>query len=822
MEYLYVAVWLVLYAVLAVLGLPLAARLFRHVPGRGPGFALPLSLLVSTLVAHWVGQFSFGLGTVVVAVAVLLSLSAATAFDLAALRERRLVLASGFDVDRRAVADTAVVFVVAFAFLLSIRAVDPAVHAAGGEKFLDFGLLKALLRADALPPEDFWFAGEPVQYYYGGHLLTVLLAMLTDTPARFAYNLSLAGFYAMLVTATFDLAGSVASSRGGARRPAGLLSAFFVGLASNLVTGGRVALTLLPEPVRRPLAGLIAAETTQYSPDELLAGTDSFSYWTASRVIEGTINEFPFFAWLNGDLHGHMMGTPFLLLGAALAFAYFETPQSERPLRRTLLFVALPALGGLQLVLDTWSFPSLFGVAALALVFAPARPETLLPDRVASAVRYSDDDDLLPAQAGRLVVAVGLVAVAGVVGAALGAPFLLTGASGREVALLGPANRSGLGALLLVHGAFVAGFAAYLLSRLAEGDTWLLAAAVVGVVVVAVGQGMAAVALILPLLVFGWVALAFDRDVGFETVLVVAGAGLVLLVEFLYVNEQAGPLRMNTVFKTYIQVWVLWATALGPALTLLLARPLPTRIRRAVSATDGSTATDGGTETGDRAGADGGTGANAETKSSPVRASEAATATARTLALGLTLCLVVSTGFYAPLALGNHFEGAGEPTLDATQFAETDHPKEAKAIAWLDEKPSRPTLLSAPGTYHYPNAESGSYPYPPGRYGWNSNPASTLTGIPTVAGWGHEIGYRGFDTYIHRVEQVDAAFTDDAALVDVLREYDVRYVWVGPAERERYGETSVGDVSGVSVAYRTETVTIYEVDRDELPGSGGS
>ncbi|WP_224332457.1 DUF2298 domain-containing protein [Haloprofundus halobius] len=812
MEYLYVVGWVVLYAVLGVLGLPLAARLFRHVPGRGPGFALPLSLLVLTLVAHWVGQVSFGPATLVVAVSVLLLLSALSAFDRRALRDRRFVLASDLDVDGRAVADTAVVFLAAFALLIAIRAVDPAVHAVGGEKFLDFGLLKALFRADALPPEDFWFAGEAVQYYYGGHLMTVLLAMLTDTPARFAYNLSLAGFYAMLVAAAFDLAGSIAASRGGARRPAGALAAFFVGVASNLVTGTRVVLSVLPESLQRPLAELVASTTTEYSVDDLLAGTDSFSYWTASRVIEGTINEFPFFSWLNGDLHGHMMGMPFLLLGAAVAFAYFRTPQDEKRLRRTLLFVALPALGGLQLVLDTWSFPSLFGVAALALVFAPAHPVTLLPESLASRLRPNEDASLLSAQLGRLVVAVGVVAVAGVLGAALGAPFLLAGASGREIAFLGPANRSTFGPLLLVHGAFVAGFAAYLLSRLNEGDTWLLGASVLVAVVVALGQGMAVIAVVLPILLFAWVALAFDRDVGFETVLVVAGAGLVLLVEFVYVSEQAGPLRMNTVFKTYMQVWVLWATALGASLTLLLARPLPSARRRRSSATDGGTRTEPGADSSADADAN---------RSSLVDASAAATA--RTLALGLTLCLVVSTSFYAPLALGNHFEEAGEPTLDATRFAETDHPEEAKAIAWLDEKPGRPTLLSAPGTYYYPNAEEGEYPYPPGRYGWDSNPASTLTGIPTVAGWGHEIGYRGYDTYIERVEQVDAAFTDDAALVDVVREHDVQYIWVGPAERDRYGDTSVGDVSGVSVAYRTETVTIYEVDHDELPaGSGGS
>ncbi len=49
-----------------------------------------------------------------------------------------------------------------------------------------------------------WFAGEPVKYYYGGHLVTTLFAWLTATPPRFAYNLALAGFYATLVTAASD------------------------------------------------------------------------------------------------------------------------------------------------------------------------------------------------------------------------------------------------------------------------------------------------------------------------------------------------------------------------------------------------------------------------------------------------------------------------------------------------------------------------------------------------------------------------------------------------------------------------------------------
>lgn len=64
--------------------------------------------------------------------------------------------------------------------------------------------------------------------------------------------------------------------------------------------------------------------------------------------------------------------------------------------------------------------------------------------------------------------------------------------------------------------------------------------------------------------------------------LFVAGIGLVVLVEFVYVQDQAAPGRMNTVFKTYSQVWALWAPAAGVALGRL-ATPLP----------DGSSLSDG-------------------------------------------------------------------------------------------------------------------------------------------------------------------------------------------------------------------------------------
>ena len=772
MEVVPLVLWLLVYALLAGAGLPLALRLFAPLPTRGVGFALPVALVVLTTVGYWVGHLSFGLVAPAAGLLVLLGLSAVAGLDRDALRERRFELADDVAFDRSAAVDSAVVFLVAFGFLVVVRAADPAVHAGGGEKFLDFGLLQSLLLSPTLPPEDMWFAGEPVRYYYGGHLTTALVAKLSGVAPAYAYNLSLAGFYAMLVTAAFDLAGAINVDRGGARRVGGLFAAFFVGFASNLVTAGRLVLLVLPDPLRTQVAEVIA-EQSRYSASELLAGASSFSYWSASRVIPGTINEFPLFAWLNGDLHAHMMGTVFLLLAAAICYSYFRTPAENRRRRWALVFVVLPVLGSFQVYTDTWSFPSIFGLLFLALTFAPADPFTVLPLNLTTRLSDRAGESWLRQELLRTLSALVITTSAGGLAVLLSLPFLLAAGASREVAFLTLEMRSTLGPLFLVHGAFVVAFAVYLYGRLDVDRRLLLVLALAAVGVVSVLQQLAVLLFVGPLLVFGWLALRMDRDVGYETVLVVAGTGLVLLVEFIYVKEQAGPGRMNTVFKTYMQVWVLWATAMGavlPGLVRGVTQSTPTLRPRTVRSAVG---------------------------------------------VVLVVALVASTSVYGVFALSEHFEHNSASTLDATAFASEQHPEEADAIRWLDEQAtSETTMLSAPATSIYPDATSGSYPYPPGMYNWDSSPAASLTGVPTVAGWHHEVGYRGYDAYYDRVRAVDAAYTGSAAdLSTVVSKYDVEYVWVGPAERARYGDAlSIAQKPGVEVAYQTEAVTIYRVD----------
>ncbi|MFC6862455.1 DUF2298 domain-containing protein [Halomicroarcula sp. GCM10025817] len=775
MEYGLVGLWLALYLLLLYTGGTVAASLCPRFADRGAAFGVPVAVGIMWLATYFVGRLSLTLG-----VWTGLVLLVATAIGLSY---------RGVSVDERAAAEAAVVFTVGFLFVVWIRALDPAIVSLGGEKFLDFGLLQSLLRADSLPLEDMWFAGEPVAYYYGGHLAASILARLTGTPGQFAYNLALAGGYATLVTAAYGLAGTIAADRGLPRRLAAGLGAFFVGFASNLSTPAQFAIWLLPGGLRQ---SVLAA--TGYEPQGLANGPDAFSYWGASRVITDdagdfatyepsaafVIDEFPLFAWLNGDLHAHMMSTGFLLLVAALCLSYWQTPATERRRRLALLFGAIPAVGGVVAVTNTWSFPSVGGLVFLTVAVAPADPSSLLPAGLRARIPSAGVSHELTRVGLALSVAAGVL----LVGLLWSLPFWLGPASGRELAVL--PDRISLVELLSVHGPFVVPFALYLYARLGRGvgtaRARLVGAATLALVAVATVLDAAAVGVLVPILVGTWLlarspalertvpavpALADggDRPLGFEAVLVLAGAGLVLLVEFVFVRENIG--RMNTVFKTYMQVWILWGVAVGPVLAWLLTRWRPER----PAALDG-------------------------------------THWVRPATTVFVTLLVLSTSLYGAFALANHAERGGDATLDGLAHLERTQPGEAEAIRWLDATvEGRPTIVTAaPADYGWDPAE-----------GEGASAPASLTGIPTVAGWTHEAQYRNQSVYDARVADVRTIYTGSAdEQIRLLRAYDVRYVYVGPAERNRYGEITVDHLSGITPVERAGDVVIYRVHPEQL------
>jgi YYY domain-containing protein len=793
-ELIPIALWLAVLAVLWLAGLPLAATVFGRFPDRGAAFGLPISVLVASLVAYLIGQFRYGS-----AVATLAAV-APVLVGLVALRR-------GASVDWGDVREPAAVFLVAFGFLLVLRGGVPAITPLGGEQFLDFALLNAILRAEALPPEDPWFAGERVRYYYGGYLSTALLTEISGVRPAIAYNLAVATFYAMLVTAAYGLAGAIADAGGRSHRLAGVFGAYLVGFSGNLATPSRLLLGVLPEEFARQ-RGRFLIEGIRRSPDFDTAFVEAtslstFDFWRARHVIPETPTVFPFWTFLNGDLRPHMMSAPFLLLAVACCFVAFRSA-TDRNRRLGTFFGVLPPIVAYLGLANTWDLPTALGVVFLTVVLGsaatPGRFEAALPEWL----RDGSVTGRLASELARVLEGGTQAGVVGALSVPFVVPYLLFGtATSDGVGLFPP--RSNLGGLILVYGTFLVVFAVFLVPRLFalvrdRPRLGVLGTAVGGPGLVAAGLALEFPALSLfgPLLVAGWVLARTDEG-GFETVLLVAGAGLVLVIELAYLRvwpPDPDAVRWNTVYKVSLQVWLLWGV--GGAVALADVVPTAVRSCRTRVQSISSSATRGTVP---------GLGA---LEGSTSRSSLVGWARATTL-LGLVV-LLASAGTVGTVTsagwVDQYRQNPGATnTLDGTAHVATTHAGEAEAIDWLGGREGTPTVVTAPAHDDYE---------------WASAPAS-LTGIPTVVGWRHVAGYHGRSAYERRVRDVDRIYAGNETIRrQLLAVYEVEYVYVGPTERDRYGDVAVGELPGVRVAHRSGNVTIYEVNLAGQSGDRGT
>ena len=759
-----VVVWYAATLLVGLAALPLTTWLCPDWPDRGASLALPTGFAILTLTGFWVGQVRFGPYAAVLGVLVL------AVVGLAAQRY-------GPGADPCAARAPAAVFTVAFLVMLTVRVLGPAITPYAGEQFLDFGLIHAVRRTATLPPEDIWFAGERLRYYYGGPLLSGLLTWLTDTPPRYAYNLVLPVIFGSMAAAAYGLAAAMAAAGDRSSRFAGTLAVLLVAFSGTLATPLRALSSYLPHDVAAESLVVLYQGFRMPYPEAVEAGRylagGEFSYWAGRYVIPHTPNVFPFWTYVNGDLRPHMYAYQFLLLGAAVCFVYYRTDEARLTRRRLLLVGALPVVGGLLGLVNTWDLPALAGVTWLSLTFAPADPVTLLPATLRT--RLPDAEGLV-GEGRRTLVAATVAAVVALLSVLWVAPFFLFHTAENE-GLAFPGPGSGLGGLVLVWGAFLVVFALAALLLLSEWDRRRRVALVVtvgGALLVAVVVGRPALALFGPLVVGGWWVARRGRTRSFAIVLVVGGAGLLLFTELAYARvwpyDPNAP-RWNTIYKVALQVWVLWGVAAAVA-----AASVAERVRGAASV-------------------------------SPPTFDGRRTLAATALALVLVSALV-----FPAFAFAGHLDQfvpadrPAEPSLNATVDIGEGQSGRLAAARWLrTETTGQPTLASRPT-----NASV---------YSWQdgANAVSVLSGVPTLAGWEHAAGYHGREAYYERAARAESVYLGNwSAANTTLRELAVDYVLYGPAEFDAYGYWDHADRPGILVAYENDAVTIYAVNRSAL------
>ena len=106
------------------------------------------------------------------------------------------------------------IFFVVFLFWAYLIGFNPSGY--GTEKFMDYGFLQKMLTTSKLPPDDIWYAGKSINYYYGGQYYAAFIAktmLWKTTKAEYAYNMMRALIPALMFTGIFGIAEQMLKDR---------------------------------------------------------------------------------------------------------------------------------------------------------------------------------------------------------------------------------------------------------------------------------------------------------------------------------------------------------------------------------------------------------------------------------------------------------------------------------------------------------------------------------------------------------------------------------------------------------------------------------
>ncbi len=813
--------WLLLIELLGLVAFPIAFVLLPGLADRGYGVSKILGILVLAWLS-WLGPalrlVPYQRWWIALMFGLLIGASAGLAWRrrqalLAFARDRRSLLLAG-----------EAVFLVLFALFLLIRIGNPDLWhpARGGEKPMDFAYLNAVIRSTIFPPLDPWQAGGFMNYYYFGFVIVGTLVKLIGILPWVAYNLIVPTLFGLTGAAAFAVAFNLADGDRATVFPteeasfeglrigsllAGLAGVFFVTIIGNfgtlkllfdqLAAHSTLAVesTLGLGKAVRALDGLL----NWLLGKQPLSFPNDWWFWNPSRVIPDTINEFPFFTFTYADLHAHMIALPLTLVALAIAVALVRHVEStanvahrtsdaveaspwriERRELRLLLLIGL-VVGALRAT-NTWDFPTylLASLAAIGVTEAGRRLALPFPASLDEQLAF-----LLRAAVAvlwRLIVVV-------VVSSLTFYPYTRYYATAYAGVQVWRGETTGLADYITVWGFFLGQAIIHLASEWALQarerlmPRWLdsLLPIILAVAAVLIGVGLLLklhVWLVaVPLFTLAGV-LALGRDLPptrrLALLLLCLALAITMGVEVVRQRDDIG--RMNTVFKFYMQAWVLFGVATAFGLASWASRAMTWR------------------------------------------------ADWRRLVWGVTAVLFVGVMLYpitaAPAKIRDRFSAEASPRgldgmayMDRAKYFDNNRDlrldQDKDAILWL--------LRNVEGSPVILEAQTPEYR-------WGSR-FSIYTGLPTVQGWNwHQKQQRSvvpgtaIDRRVAHVREIYET-TDLARGRKLLNYYGVSYIIVGELERAYYNPAGLAkfDVWAqegyLKRVYVGGTVTIYRVAR---------
>ena len=791
--------WLLAIEVIALAVFPLAYHLLPSLRDRGYSISKPLGLLLIGYVSWILSQVHLVPSTRLSLAVMVLALACVSGW--LAWRRRADILLF-LKKEWRVVALAEIIFLVFFVAWTLYRASDPSIDHT--EQPMDFAFLNASILTVTGPPQDPWLSGESVSYYYFGYWMMGALTELTGIASNVSYNLSMALVPAMAAQAVFGLTYSVVRSqtaRLGTAVAGGFAAVLLLGVAANLegmfefmranAIGSQgfwdwLGIKGLDGPLEEPAAGWYPQEFWWW-----FRATRVINTFEGTQELDYTIQEFPSFSLILGDLHPHVMAIPFALLAAAFCWDLFRRDHlglSHRLSSCTGPNGSLTSLSaGWWRGAGSYAYMLALGLAIGGLAFTnmwdlPTYASLLLGVAVLKAYSLRTRGDAGAPTPTRVWTAPLLIAAGGIALAVLlFLPYHLTLQS--SVSGIAPVPVTTRPVHMgIVWGLYLAVIAPFIIGafwRTTLSEDWgrtaglALGIAALPIVVWAflhmesggttsdIWDRLVAVlplASLIAIAVFTtFSSVRAEGATGGSFALALSALGLMLIMgpELLYIDEAFGT-RMNTVFKLYYQAWVLLAVAAGFAFHFWA-------------------------NLGDRG--------------------EGWKRALGTIWAVVVCMLLLASLYYPPAAAASKAESSstGGGTLDGLAYVAELRPAERDAIEFLRREAGREsTMVEAVGEWF--------------DYGL----ISRSTGIPTVFNWpGHEVQWRGSaDQFEGREQDVADIYQSERwdHVQNLLARYNVEYVYVGPRERSKYGTEGLEKFGEfMDTVFSKDDVTIYRV-----------
>ncbi|MEX1255543.1 MAG: DUF2298 domain-containing protein [Dehalococcoidia bacterium] len=901
-------VWWVMMQVVGLAALPLCLGLFRRLPDRGYSLSKPFALL-GIGYTLWILNIMRIMPNTTGGIVLVLLLFAVASGLLVWRRQEELL--SFVRNHLWLIAVTEIVLFLAFITAAYLRSYVADIG--GTEKPMDFMFLNTVTRADHFPPEDAWLSGSSVSYYYFGYLLVSVMTRLAGQATSVGFNLGLAMIAAFAVTGAFGLVYNLAAPRERARsagepddeprseaegdspdpnavegappatdegrplwRPmafggvAGMLLAVMGNLGGILewmAAHGIGSTSFWRWANIREEEPLTAYQSAHWYPDQF------WFWWRSTRILDHGvgIHEFPFFSFMLGDLHPHVMSIPFVLLALSAALALLR---SDEPLdivfwlERPFWLVAFAVMLGALAFMNTWDMPTM---AFVVVLMATVR-NRLIADRWSWGIALDTGLFVLP------LFALAMLAYA---------PFFAGGFTSQASGFTAESgDGSGLFHMLLIWGPFAALVLPYAAWRLARGGTPLTGQAVIGALWPAVFIIMLWAVWDIVAGAFGWlprlvqpndavddlltrvghrgpswfsalflsatltlIVLAFGREIEatkregerrlshvFALGLAMTACLLILGTEFFFIQDTFGS-RMNTIFKLYYQSWLMLSIVGGFALYEMTTGWSLPRVRAsgspgfaaslgrwswgevAVVASSFVAAIVGIALTNDLLGGLVGAvmfaGIAFAISGSAVltwRATESRSGALswRGVWAGGAAVVLIAAFVYPLIATYNRTENFNaRRAIDGLDSFKRNSPDEHAAIQWLDGQEGQPVIAEA---------LSDSYQ--------DGGRVSASTGLPTILQWpGHQRQWRGTsEPQTGRPEDLERLYTSTNAseVSAIIQKYGIKFVFVGNAEHAKYDPVALAEMGSIfDTAFEQGNVTVYRVKAGSLSAAAG-